>query len=183
MNRSAASLVSRAVRVGISTTLPSALLMVASVHTAVAADAKFVVLTAKMTSVRVGHAATSLPNGEVLLTGGCGNSCFTSDTALNTAEVYDPVANKFTALSATMTSGRFGLTATLLPNGLVLITDGTDSTGDGPTLNSAELYDPVKEKFSAIPATMISDRFAHTAGGQSGTGLESGKLLDALSHG
>jgi len=134
MNRSAARPVSRALGVGISTALLSALLLVASAHTAGAAGAKFTALTAKMTAPRAGHTATLLPNGQVLITGGFNDH--SSD--LDTAEVYDPVANIFIALTATMTSPRTGHTATLLPNGQVLLTGGGNSSGDA--LNTAELY-------------------------------------------
>ncbi|MGD0656423.1 MAG: kelch repeat-containing protein, partial [Thermoguttaceae bacterium] len=61
--------------------------------------------------------------------------------SLNTAELYDPVAETFTALTATMTSAREFHTATMLPNGLVLVTGG--SANPFPTvLNTAEVYDP-----------------------------------------
>jgi len=119
----------------------------------------FTALTATMTSARGGHTATLLPNGKVLLTGGFNGS----DTNLNTAELYDPVAETFTALTATMTSARDQHTATLLPNGLVLVTGGSTSAHDSPALNTAELYDPVAETFTALTATMTSAREFHTA--------------------
>jgi hypothetical protein len=51
------------------------------------------------------------------------------------------VAETFTALTATMTSAREFHTATMLPNGLVLVTGG--SANPFPTvLNTAEVYDP-----------------------------------------
>ena len=76
-------------------------------------------------------------DGKVLFTGGGGDSGI-----LKTAEVYDPVANTFTALTVTMTTVRGGHTATLLPNGNVLLTGGTIDTSNAtiPELNSAEVY-------------------------------------------
>jgi N-acetylneuraminic acid mutarotase len=128
----------------------------------------FTLLAATMTSHRAQHTATLLPNGELLLTGGS-----SAHTNSNTAEVYDPVANTFTALTATMTTARSGHTATLLPSGLVLLTGGGDlDTNPFSFLNTAEVYDPVANSFTAITATMTSPRFVHTA-----TLLPSGLVL------
>ena len=73
---------------------------------------------------RYWHAATLLPNGNVLVTGG--------DTAPTSAELYDAISGGFGA-GSTMTVGRAHHTATLLQNGKVLIVGG-DTTG------TAELY-------------------------------------------
>ena len=118
----------------------------------------FTALTATMTTVRTDHTSTLLPTGLVLLTGGCNNS-----TALNTAELYNPTTNTFTALTATMTTARIGHTATLLPTGQVLITGGFNNLGSEAPLNSAELYDPVANTFTALTATMTTVREQHMA--------------------
>src|SRR5579863_8339348 len=103
-----------------------------------------------MTSARQFHTATLLPNVNVLSTGR-----FNGSRVLNTAELYDPVANTFTALTTTtgtpiaMTTARQFHTATLLPNGKVLLTGGTDGSR---ILNTAELYDPVANTFTALSA-------------------------------
>ena len=120
----------------------------------------FTALTATMTTPRTMHTATLLPNGRVLLIGG-GNARHT--TQFDTAELYDPVANTFTALTATMTTAREGHTATLLANGQVLLTGGFNGTESSPILNTAELYDPVANTFTALTATMTSARAVHTA--------------------
>src|SRR5579863_2924900 len=153
----------------------------------------FTVVTATMTSARQFHTATLLPNGKVLLTGG-----FNGSRVLNTAELYDPVANTFTALSATtgtpiaMTTARQFHTATLLPNGKVLLTGGTDGSR---ILNTAELYDPVANTFTALSATMTTARAYHTAtllpnglalltGGWNGspTALNTAELYDPVAN-
>jgi len=55
---------------------------------------------------------------------------------------------KFTAVTATMTVPRSGHTATLLPNGAVILIGGENlCCGNGTTYDSAELYDPVANKF------------------------------------
>lgn len=66
---------------------------------------------------------------------------------------------------------RFSQTATLLPNGKVLITGGMEANGKYDA--SAELYDPRSGSFTAI-ASMSSARSCHTA-----TLLPNGKVLIA----
>jgi N-acetylneuraminic acid mutarotase len=136
------------------------------------ASTPFTALPATMTTARAGHTATLLPNGKVLLTGGCNESPCPS--ALNTAELYDPVAQTFTVLSATMTAARAFHTATLLPNGQVLITGGYSGfTGSVSTaLDTAEVYDPVAGTFTTLSATMTAARAFHTA-----TLLPNGQVL------
>ncbi|MGO8788384.1 MAG: Kelch repeat-containing protein [Terriglobia bacterium] len=128
----------------------------------------FTALTATMTTARIGHTATLLPNGQVLIAGGFNN--LASEAPLNSAELYDPVANTFTALTATMTTVREQQAATLLPNGQVLITGGWNSAHDA--LNTAELYNPTTQTFTAITPTMTSGRVAHTS-----TLLPNGQVL------
>lgn len=94
-----------------------------------------------MTLARALHRAALLPNGQVLISGGGDGSTIRSVKILDTAEVYDPTAQTFTALTGTMTTARIGHTATLLPNDLVLLTGGASRT-TGPALNTAEVYDP-----------------------------------------
>ena len=121
----------------------------------------FTTLTPTLTTGRVTHTATLLASGQVLITGGFSSAVFPSP-ALNTAELYDPATNAFTTLAGTMRSGRTNHTATRLPNGRVLLTGGQDNNnGDG--LNSAELYDPTTQTFTAVAATMRSPRGGHGA--------------------
>ena len=64
--------------------------------------------------------------------------------ALNSADVYDPTAQTFTAAAATMTSRRVFHTQTLLNNGAVLLVGGgnLDASGALVILRSAEIYGP-----------------------------------------
>ncbi len=119
----------------------------------------FTALTARMRTARAGHTATLLPDGQVLLTGGFDNIF---GAALNTAELYDPTANTFTALSARMRAARNFHTATLLLSGQVLITGGSpDPNGNG--LRTAEFYDPETQTFTALTAKLTTGRGGHTA--------------------
>ena len=61
-----------------------------------------------------------------------------------------------------MMSPRAGHTATLLPDGKVLVTGGfSDSTLVGN--DTAEIYDPAKASFLAANKPMVVGRWAHTA--------------------
>jgi hypothetical protein len=89
--------------------------------------------TGSMTAARADHTATLLPNGKVLITGGVNASLFQPVEFLSTAEQYDPVTGTFSAVG-NMTVSRNLHTATLLPNGKVLVAGGSFAT--------SEIYDP-----------------------------------------
>lgn len=115
-----------------------------------------------MTTPRAAHAAVRLTNGQVILTGGISESVF-PNPALNTAELYDPTTNTFTALSARLQSPRINHTATLLPDGKVLLTGGQVDNIGGNGSDSAELYDPATQTFTAISNRMTVPRGSHIA--------------------
>lgn len=74
----------------------------------------------------------------------------------------------FTATGA-MGTARFGHTATLLPNGKVLLAGGEGEVGP---LNDAELFDPVALTLGGYGSELTSARARHTA-----TSLADGKVL------
>jgi hypothetical protein len=113
--------------------------------------------TGEMSTPRLGHTATLLPNGKVLIAGGAHNS-FVNGNYLNylpvaSAELYDPSSGTFTP-TGSMATSRVGHTATLLPNGKVLIAGGgLDRSPDGNyqfVASAAELYDPLTGTFTGI---------------------------------
>jgi hypothetical protein len=118
-----------------------------------------------LTRPREFHAATLLPNGKVLITGGF--DTWSAQTWAS-AEVYDPSNGSFTATGG-MTTPRQMHSATLLPDGTVLIAGGNLY---GPQ-SSAELYDPSTGTFSAT-GSMTIPRTLHTA-----TLLNNGTVLIA----
>ena len=116
--------------------------------------------TSSMRQARFGHTATLLPDGRVLVVGGC-----SGDGALATAEIYDPKAG-FWTVASDMVAARIGHTATLLPgtDGLVLVTGGSGGQVEDVPLRSAELYRPDEERGEWMPVSMMSiGRKDHTA--------------------
>jgi uncharacterized protein (TIGR03437 family) len=99
--------------------------------------------TGSMITPRFGHTATLLPNGKVLIAGGCidqyGEPPFCK-AATATAELYDRATATFT-VTGSMTTPRWSQTATLLPDGRVLIAAGHVDGRAEDNLASAELYD------------------------------------------
>jgi hypothetical protein len=111
-----------------------------------------------MQIARYAHTATLLPNGKILIVGGTADGT----TPVAASELYDPTTQSFTTLSANdLSNPRFGHTATLLPNGKVLIVGGINNNAN-TTLAQNEIYDPVTNKFSNT-ATLNTPRYAHSA--------------------
>jgi uncharacterized protein (TIGR03437 family) len=128
-----------------------------SISTAAAQSPGTFVATGNMTAVRMGHTATLLKDGRVLITGGSG---------LATAELYDPSAGAFLP-TGSMAAARLAHTATLLSDGRVLIAGG--SLAGTP---SAELYDPATGTFAPTGTMLTPAQHGHTA-----TPLGNGKVL------
>jgi Galactose oxidase, central domain len=133
--------------------------------------------TGDMSTPRLGHTATLLTNGRVLIAGGARDR-FPNNLPMASAELYDPSSGTFTA-TGSMATSRIDHTATLLPNGKVLIAGGAgDSSRDGNYLPvaSAELYDPSSGTFTAT-GDMTAPRLGHNA-----TLLPDGRVLIAGGH-
>lgn len=119
-----------------------------------------------------GHTATPLPNGNILIVGGYGETQIGGGVSIsgdmNSSAIYNATTGKFVA-SGNLSMARSGHTATLLTNGKILITGGIT----GPE-NFAELYDPATGTFvpTGKPNLSALSRTHHTA-----TLLPNGKVL------
>jgi N-acetylneuraminic acid mutarotase len=149
-------------------------------------------ITGNLSASRIFHTATLLPNGQVLVTGGHepnfvpvgGNGFAAAPMSLNGVELYDPATGTW-SIAASLNTTRESHTATLLPNGKVLVAAGGYSTPSGNppcgltascsfnVLNNAELYDPASGTWS-MTASLNTPRSNYTA-----TPLPGGKVLVA----
>jgi len=114
---------------------------------------------AAMATARIRQTATLLQDGKVLIVGGSNSGSGQAPAAyLSSAEEYDAASNSWTP-AGEMTSARSGHTATLLPNGHVLVAGGSDGSS---TLATAEDFDPAANKWSD-EAPMAVARWLHTS--------------------
>lgn len=118
-----------------------------------------------MTAPRAQHTATTLGDGRVLVTGGTDGA-----GTYQTSEVFDPVANTWTALPSLMSVSGFASarqlhTATLLPDGRVLVAGGLGVetlAGSFGALASCVLFDPSTDTFTSTGA-LPEERGWHVA--------------------
>ncbi|MBK7857614.1 MAG: kelch-like protein [Archangiaceae bacterium] len=117
---------------------------------------------------RIGHTATLLKDGRVLVAGGRENLA-----EHTSCELFNAKKNGWAA-TAKLATGRSGHTATLLDDGRVLVVGGVAHEQDRfVALASCELYDPKTGRWSAA-APMHDARNVHTA-----TKLTDGRVLVA----
>jgi Kelch motif/Galactose oxidase, central domain len=149
--------------------------------------------TAPMLEERYGHTATLLPDGQVLVAGGQFVPADKSEGAIfGGAELFDPTTGTWER-TGSMNVVRLGHTATLLPNGLVLVIGGNSDPSDETTA-AAELYDPgtgtwtetgpMHLRRGAHTATLLASGLVLVSGGRQGdlnelaTPLSSAELYD-----
>jgi len=114
-----------------------------------------------------GQSATTLGDGRVLLLGG-----ESAGRSISTAAIWDPRTRTTTQISATLILGRAWHTATVLPEGLVLILGGVGV--DKQIVSTAEIFDAETQTFASLSSSSLTPRARHTA-----TLLSDGQVLIA----
>lgn len=114
--------------------------------------------TGTMTAPRIRHTMVLLKSGLVLSAGGI--SCSNCNVQTNTAEVYDPTSGQWTAV-APMNQTRANHTATLLPDGRILVAGGIGNSGS-TIFATGEIYDPATGSWTEIGG-MSSGHSRHAA--------------------
>jgi hypothetical protein len=145
------------------------------------------ILTSSMSTARARHTATRLSDGKILVVGGCANTesnRMVCDNYLKSAEIYDPVEGTFED-TGELNEARAEHSASLLPDGRVLIAGGTDGNA---VLATAEIYDPETGAFTYTnrmgiarkehTATVMSNGRILLAGGYSGGYLSNAEIFD-----
>jgi hypothetical protein len=123
--------------------------------------------TGSLHNARGFHTATLLNDGRVLVAGGANKAADPQCIGgIVSAELYDANAGGST-LTGSLTTPRYAHTATLLRNGMVLVTGGFGDTSNcqgvgAQAQNTAELYDPRNGSFTAT-GNMSLPRGGHTA--------------------
>ncbi|HEY2484441.1 MAG TPA: hypothetical protein VGI36_04800, partial [Candidatus Binataceae bacterium] len=113
-----------------------------------------------LTSGREQGTAILLPDGNVLVAGGFTRSATGALAATNTTELFLVASGAFqfprsTTTKTTMNVARANMTATLAPNGNVLIAGGDSAVGGGGFL-STEVYSASTDTFAATNTVSLS---------------------------
>jgi N-acetylneuraminic acid mutarotase len=115
-----------------------------------------------MKHLRYLHTASVLRDGRVLIAGGSGED-IKNFGILSSAELYDPLTNTWTP-TGNMTYPRVFHTASVLPNGNVLVAGGMNIHVESNVtfILSAELYDPVTGNWT-LTGNITHPRAQHTS--------------------
>jgi WD40 repeat protein len=142
--------------------------------------------TGSMSIDRYDFSGTLLHDGRVLVVGGYSLSAGGQSTAR--VELYNPATGTW-ALTGSLRTPRRNHTATLLPNGTVLVAGGFNAGG---WLRSAELYDPARGRWSRVApmttarehasAVLLGDGRVLMAGGGNPSALQSAELYDPAAN-
>ncbi len=116
--------------------------------------------TGSLAEDRFGQDAVRLADGRVLVVGGTHWFVRRPSVPLASAEIYDPATGVFHLTRGPMAFARDRSTATLLPDGTVLVAGGQNGAGEPA---QAELFDPKTETFTLLPSLLVSPRMAHSA--------------------
>ena len=131
---------------------------------------------ASMPRPRYGHIAFRLQDGRVLAAGGWSSQDFRTESAVTSAEIYDPATDTWTP-TGEMNRPRGLPMGTVLPDGRVLVAGGI-LYRDRDAVESAEIYDPrtgrwmetasMSSKRGLASLTLLPDGRVLVAGGVDG---------------
>ncbi len=112
------------------------------------------------------HTVTALPDGRALAVGG-GVDAFGTWYTFSSVDLFDPGTGKWTLVQH-MHNVRRAHTATLLPDGRVLVAGGTnggkaDGNEGGNQLASSEIYDVGANTWEKVATPLVTPRTFHTA--------------------
>ncbi|MEP7122451.1 MAG: kelch repeat-containing protein [Byssovorax sp.] len=140
-----------------------------------------------MNSERFFHSTTVLADGRAIAVGG-GVDVLGQWLTYPSVDIFNPATGLWTK-AAKLHHARRAHTATLLPDGTLLVAGGTtggkdDGTAAGTQLATSEIYDPVTDTWRELSSPLITARTFHTAalvpggavllfGGLDGTGSAS----------
>jgi len=147
--------------------------------------------TGSLNAARESFTATLLTNGQVLAAGGLYDDPVKGPIALSSAELYNPITGRWT-ITGSLHTARWNHTATLLPDGEVLVAGGEtfDHAHKIISFASAELYNPTTGRWTATgslkqaryeqTATLLHTGLVLVAGGNTGifVGLASAELYN-----
>ncbi|HET8869142.1 MAG TPA: kelch repeat-containing protein [Aquabacterium sp.] len=100
---------------------------------------------------RLYHTATVLADGRILVAGGVSSEGYAGGVS-PTLELWDPSDHSWRYAAQPMIQARHAHTATLMPDGKVLLTGGYSATG---MASSAELFDPATETTQLISSALL----------------------------
>ena len=133
-----------------------------------------------------GQTATRLADGHLLLLGG-----ESAGRYISTASIWNSQTNNFMQLSSGLNQGRAWHTATMLPDGLVLILGGMGFNQQ--IVSTAELFNPETQVFTLLSSINFMSRARHTTTllsdghvlitggvGSNGETLRTAELWDAI---
>jgi hypothetical protein len=122
-----------------------------------------------MSTARMGHSATMLHDGRVLVAGGV--PAPHDSPALTSAEIYDPATNTWRA-AASMAQQRSHHGAALLADGRVFVAGGDGGGGASPNPTTPEIYDPASNTWTTAPTN-----YGMRPNGPTVTQLADGRVL------
>lgn len=103
----------------------------------------------------VGASSVQLSDGRFLIVGG-----MRDQTPLNRLALYDPATQQTSILSVTLLHARYRQSASILPDGRVLIFGGIGT--DGSIVSDAEWFDPITHSVQSAGDLGLTPRAGHT---------------------